>query len=159
MKTWWSGLSGREQRLVSLAGGALLLALLYWGAWQPFMDRLEQERLRVASQQQTLDWMQAQGQLLQRLQGSLGRRPDLSMPLDAVVSQTAGQFQLQITRRQPSGQQLQLEMDQADFNQLLSWLKQLEQAFGVRVQLMELSALDERQGQVRVRRLLLGRAS
>ncbi len=159
MKTWWSGLSEREQRLVGMAGGALLLALLYWGAWQPFMDRLEQGKRRVASQQQTLDWMQAQGQLVQRLQGNRGRRPDLSTPLDAVVSKTAGQFQLQITRRQPSGQQLQLEMDQADFNQLLGWLQQLEEAFGIRVQLMELSALDERQGQVRVRRLLLGRAT
>lgn len=159
MKTWWSGLSGREQRLLGVAGGALLLMLLYWGAWQPFRDQLEQGRRRVASQQQILDWMQAQGQLVQRLQGNRGRRPDLSTPLDAVVSKTAGQFQLQITRLQPSGQQLQLEMTQADFNKLLGWLQRLEQEFGVRVQQLDLSALEERQGQVRVRRLLLGRTA
>lgn len=32
MKTWWKSLSQREQRLVMGAGGACLLAVLYWGS-------------------------------------------------------------------------------------------------------------------------------
>ncbi len=159
MNAWWAGLSEREQRLLGMAGGVLLLALLYWGAWRPFAARLEQAERRVATQQQTLAWMQAQEPALQRLQGRRGGHQGKNTPLDAVVAQTARQFQLQISRLQPSGAQLQLEMTQADFNQLLGWLQRLEQEFGIRAQQLELSALEPYQGQVRVRRLLLGRGA
>ncbi len=31
MNAWWKALSAREQRLVLGGGGALIIAVLYWG--------------------------------------------------------------------------------------------------------------------------------
>ncbi|MGL4753118.1 MAG: type II secretion system protein GspM, partial [Aeromonadaceae bacterium] len=38
MKSWWLSISPRERRMVLLAGGSLLLAILYWGMWRPFQQ-------------------------------------------------------------------------------------------------------------------------
>lgn len=41
MMSWWNSLTTRERLLVGVGGGFLLLALVYWGAWRPFMDSID----------------------------------------------------------------------------------------------------------------------
>ena len=58
MKAWFAGLNSREQYIVILGSGALLLLLFYSLLWEPLNK--ETERLTVAVQEQraTLAWMQ-----------------------------------------------------------------------------------------------------
>ena len=57
LQIWWHGISPREQRLVAVGGGILLLGLCYWVIWQPVANRIDERERQVANQQQTLAWL------------------------------------------------------------------------------------------------------
>jgi len=155
----WQALSERERRLLLLGGGALLLAFLYWGLWQPFQQGLADSRERVASQQATLAWMQEQGGRVLSLQRQGGAKVDLSGSLESVVNQSASRAKITLTRMQSMKDQVQVEIERLPFERWLDWVRQLEEQYGVTVASLELAALPEIKGEVRIRRLVLERRS
>ena len=162
MQTWmqrWQALSERERRLLLVGGGALLLAFVYWGLWQPFQTGLAESRARVASQQATLAWMQEQGGRVLSLQRQGGAKVDLSGSLESVVNQSASRAKITLTRMQSLSGQVQVEIERLPIDRWLEWVRQLEEQYGITVAALELAALPEIKGEVKVRRLVLERRS
>jgi general secretion pathway protein M len=138
MKEWWLTKTPREQMALMLAAGAIFLFLLYLFAWQPFSDAVEQKRMRVKSQQFTLNWMQQQLPEIQALRGSSksNNRQRSNEALLTLVDRTAKQRQLrqQIERIKPQGDKtVQLWVEQASFDALLIWLGELSLQHGVQI--------------------------
>ena len=155
MKSWWLSISPRERRMVLLAGGSLLLAILYWGMWRPFQQSVTYAERQLKMQQETLSWMQLRAPDAMALRGG-GRSVDLGMTLEGVANQSARQLGLSLSRLQPIDKQLQVELAPRELERLMNWLVIMERDYGVTPQLIEL-AREGGKGMVRVRRLQLGR--
>ncbi|WP_429080016.1 GspM family type II secretion system protein ExeM [Aeromonas bivalvium] len=154
---WWRGLSAREQRLVAVGGSVLLVGLFYWLVWQPLGNRIEERERQVKSQQQTLIWLKEKGEQVLAAQAGSGRNMDLGGTLDGVVNRTAFNHKIKIARLQPQGQELQVWIDQVAFDDLLMWLVELTDKYGVRVQVIEVAREQLPAGMVKVRRLQVSR--
>jgi general secretion pathway protein M len=139
MKEWWLTKTPREQLALVSGAAALLLLLLYLMAWQPFVDSVEQKRLKVKNQQATLGWMQQNLAEVQRLRGQ-GRATGASSTNEALltlVDRTAKESQLrqQIERIKPQGEdEVQLWVKQAAFDTLLTWLGGLNVKYGIQIE-------------------------
>ncbi|MGY3858086.1 GspM family type II secretion system protein ExeM [Aeromonas intestinalis] len=157
LQGWWRGISTREQRLVAVGGGILLIGLCYWVIWQPVANRIAERERQVINQQQTLAWLKEKGQEVLAMQGSQGRQIDTSGTLDGVVNRTAFNQKIKIARLQPQGQELQVWIDTVPFDDLLLWLATLSGQHGVQVQIIEVARENLAPGLVKVRRLQLSR--
>ncbi|MGY6039786.1 GspM family type II secretion system protein ExeM [Aeromonas sp. AE23HZ002T15] len=157
LQGWWRGISTREQRLVAVGGGILLVGLCYWAIWQPVANRIAERERQVINQQQTLAWLKEKGQEVLAMQGSQGRQIDTSGTLDGVVNRTAFNQKIKIARLQPQGQELQVWIDTVPFDDLLLWLATLSDQHGVQVQIIEVARENLAPGLVKVRRLQLSR--
>lgn len=155
MIEYWENLSERERRLLFGGGALLVLALLYWGLWSPMASSLDSQRSAVASQQRQLSWMQQQATEVTKLRAR-GNQVKASGSLSAAVNGSARQLGITLSRIQPQGDDLQVWIDQIEFNLLISWMGELQSQQGIIAQSLDLNATDT-PGQVRVRRLLLSR--
>ena len=157
MKQWFNGLQQREQQLVVAMALVVLVGILYWGLWQPLSERLERARAGVQAQQRLLAWVEKNADEVIRLRAKGGQNRTVSRgSLNQIANQTAGRFQLVLTRLQPQGERLQIWIDKAEFTQLLKWLGMLQRDHGIRIDSVDLAADDQR-GFVNVRRLVLAK--
>ena len=155
MAPYWHARSAREKRLVILASIALLVGGYYWGIWQPLQQALEHERSQL--QQQTLiTRMQVVQPLIlahRNAQPKAGpARPQGS--LAQVISESAQQHQIVVTRIVNKDDSIQLSINPLSFNSLLAWLNTLHDEFGIQVRFLDVSA-EMVLGQVRVLNLEL----
>ena len=155
LKTWWQGLNLREQRLVMGVGAICLLFLLYSLIWQPLNDNVANGKTRLESRQALLTWV-TENTARYKSAKSVGGVKQSSGSLSSIVNRTAERQQLTITRMQPQGEILLVWLDSVPFTQLLLWLESLANNEGLQVQAIDLSQGDN-QGEVRVRRLQLGK--
>ncbi|NUY57085.1 MULTISPECIES: type II secretion system protein GspM [Salinivibrio] len=156
----WQAISVREQRLLLIAGGVLVVSLLYWGVIAPLQTQAEKANTALASEQRLLrDVQQKRTQIMQlRAQSGSGHQASASrtQPLNQVIAASAGEFNLTITRLQPGEDSVQLGIEPLPFNQLLRWLDQLASVHGIRVVRLSTEA-TETAGKVKVNRLQLER--
>ncbi|MCE2573548.1 type II secretion system protein GspM [Motilimonas eburnea] len=156
MKDWWEGLASRERNLAILSAVVLVVGALYWGVYQPLSQALEQEQTRLKSHQQTLIWMKSKGQDIVNYQAQQ-RSGSGNVNLNQLIGNSARQSGITISRIQPKGNELEVWIDNIEFNKLLAWLKQLQERHGV-VTLNTDLAVGDAPGTVKVRRLHLGAA-
>ncbi len=154
MKDWWEGLASRERNLAILSAVIIVVGALYWGVYQPLSDSLEQEQKRLKSNQQTLVWMKSKGQDIVNYQ-ALNKSASGNVNLNQLIGNSARQSGIIISRIQPKGNELEVWIDNIEFNKLLAWLKQLQERHGV-VTLNTDLAVGDAPGTVKVRRLHLG---
>jgi general secretion pathway protein M len=155
IKGWWQGLNIREQRLVLLMGAATSVFLFYSLIWQPLNESLVKTQQTLTSRQALLTWVTENTARYQNVKSTDGSKQS-NGSLSSIVNRTANQQQLTITRMQPQGDNLQVWLDSASFTQLLFWLEHLANNENLQVQAIDL-AQGDKQGEVRVRRLQLGR--
>lgn len=147
---YWLSLQAREQRLLIIAGAALLVAAAYGLIWQPLhQSRVTQQQAVQAAQQQ---FLYLQTQLPKLTQNTALTRTNGS--LTEIVSDTARQLNIQVTRMQPQNEQLQLSLADVPFEALLTWLEQLQYQHGLRLVQFDVAAADT-PGVVRVRRMVV----
>jgi general secretion pathway protein M len=149
-------LSGREQRLVIISAILVLIAIFYWGIWSPLNTSLERGQIAVKNQTELLDWVQKNANKVVQLRSSAGNNTRFSGSLPQAVNQSASRMKIAISRMQPQGDELQVWIDQAPFNDLLSWLQSLEK-IGVSILDIDIAESDL-PGQVKIRRLKLGKS-
>ena len=157
LQAWWRSISPREQRLLAVGGGFLLIGLCYWVIWQPIANGIVERERQVLSQQQTLAWLKEKGSEVLAIQAGSGRKLDTSGTLEGVVNRTAFNQKIKIARLQPQGQELQVWIDTVAFDDLLLWLASLTEQYGVQVQVIEVASENLAPGLVKVRRLQLSR--
>ena len=156
----WQAISVREQRLLLIAGGVLMVSLLYWGIIAPLQTQADKTNTALASEQRLLrDVQQKRAQIMQlRAQSGSDYQASASrtQPLNQVIAASAGEFNLTITRLQPGEDSVQLGVEPLPFNQLLRWLDQLASLHGIHVVRLSTEA-TETAGEVNVNRLQLER--
>ena len=155
IKTWWQGLNIREQRLMQVMSSAIVVFLLYSLLWQPLNESLSKTEQKLANRQALLLWVTENTARYQNVKSKNGGKKS-NGSLSSIINRTANQQQLTITRMQPQGDNVQVWLDSAPFTQLLFWLEHLANNEDLQVQAIDLTKADK-QGEVRVRRLQLGR--
>jgi general secretion pathway protein M len=154
-KSMFLQLSAREQRLVIISAILVLVAIFYWGIWSPLNTSIDRGQTAVKNQTELLAWVQKNANRAVQLRSSSGNKAAFSGSLTQAVNQSASRMKIAISRMQPQGEELQVWIDQAPFNDVLSWLQSLEKT-GVSILDIDIaeSALP---GQVKIRRLKLGK--
>jgi general secretion pathway protein M len=155
LKSMFLQLSAREQRLVIISAILVLIAIFYWGIWSPLNTSIDRGQAAVKNQTELLAWVQKNANRAVQLRSSSGNKAAFSGSLTQAVNQSASRMKIAISRMQPQGEELQVWIDQAPFNDVLSWLQSLEKT-GVSILDIDIaeSALP---GQVKIRRLKLGK--
>lgn len=147
---WWHGLQPREQQLVTIASAVAGLGLFYWLIWQPVHNHHQRQQQALSLAQQQLAQLQ---QALPQLRQS-GTATRSGGSLAQIVSNSARQHGIQVSRMQPQNEQLQLVLEDASFEKLLQWLYQLQEQHGVNLVNLDLSETGK-SGIVRVRRMVI----
>ncbi len=128
-------LSLRDQAMLALLGGVLLLYVVYMAAWRPLTQSNEQLQRQVAVAQQSLEnigRLAAEYRLLQQSSAQSGNasRGNLAEVIDRSVKAQ----QLQMSRLQPgSSGDVQVRLDNVQVDAVLRWLNQLESEESVQV--------------------------
>lgn len=157
MNAWWKALSAREQRLVLGGGGALIIAVLYWGLWQPLANRAVVAENRLQNERQLLSWVSTKADEITTLRGQSGSTGSVSNKgLNQVVNETTRRFRIELIRMQPRSEAVQVWVKPLPFNTLVNWLAFLKDEHGIDAQFLDVSKADSA-GMVEVSRLQLGR--
>ncbi|WP_345335797.1 type II secretion system protein M [Ferrimonas pelagia] len=149
---WWFSRAASEQRLMTVAGPLLLLALLYFGIWTPVANSVEQAEMRVRAGQNALNEVKRDANRYVTLAGAGGATQNRGGSLSQVASRSAGSAGIRIARMQPQGDKLQLWVEDTQFETLMAWLEQLSQQQGVSVEALDVTVAQQ-PGLIQVRRL------
>jgi general secretion pathway protein M len=153
-KSMFLQLSGREQRLVIISAILVLIAIFYWGIWSPLNTSIERSQTAVKNQTELLVWVQKNANRAVQLRSSGGNKDSFSGSVTQAVNQSASRMKIVISRMQPQGDELQVWVDQAPFNDVLSWLQSLEK---IGVSILDIYIAESYlPGHVKIRRLKLG---
>ncbi|QOL26596.1 type II secretion system protein M [Thalassotalea sp. LPB0316] len=155
MKEKWQALQPREQQLVALMTIVMAIFLFVTLIWQPLHNNLAQSQQKLSRQQELLVWLQDKTALYQQSIGQSSNRPSTGS-LSSITNRSAAKFQITITRIQPTGDDLQVWIDEVSFDSLMDWLATLSASEGIRVKGIDLANSDT-SGVVKVRRLQLGK--
>ncbi|MFT6895813.1 MAG: general secretion pathway protein M [Paraglaciecola sp.] len=156
IKQKYSQLTEREQRLVLLSMVVMVIGLFYWLVWAPLNYSIATNQKAVTQQQQLLTWVQKNAGRAIQLRSAKGVGGNFNGSLPQAVNQTAAQVNIAISRMQPQGEELQVWVDQAPFNDVLSWLQALEK-MGIIILDLDITEADV-VGHIKIRRLKLGKS-
>ncbi|OUS23446.1 general secretion pathway protein GspM [Thalassotalea sp. 42_200_T64] len=156
MKQWWQGLNAREQQLVAAMSVVVVIFLFITLVWQPINEGIEKSRVKLVKQQILAEWVSDNIVQYKQLQRSGGGKKS-TVSLSSVVNRTAKRQAIEIARMQPQGDDLQVWIDEVEFNALLAWLQHLTTNEGVNIIAADI-ATGNKSGTVKVRRLQLGKA-
>lgn len=140
---WYAGREPSEQRVIAALAGLIVLTLLWLVVWSPVSDWRATAHNRYQNAQAQLDWMRANESRARALaadnSGASGRRSLLP-----VITRAAQAQGIQVNRLQPeSGGVVSVSIQTQPFNDVLQWLRQLEENNGVTV--LRLAADAQRQ--------------
>ena len=163
MSAWWSGLSERDRRMLSI-GGVVVAVLLFWALW---FDPLLQSRRSLADSvkqaEADLVYMQAASQRLAAMQssGSASGFDRGGRSLLALADASAREAQLAnvLKRIEPvSAGRVSVWLEAAPFDAMAGWLEQLQNRYGIRAEEVSV-ALAAAPGQVDARIVLVDPAN
>jgi len=152
----YKALTEREQRLVLVSGVVVVIAIFYFAIWSPLNASLHQQKQLLDNQQALLTWVQDSAMRAQQLRRSSSGKRAFSGSLPQAVNRTTARHDIEISRMQPNGEDLQVWVDQAPFNNVLDWLKGME-AMGIVILQADIAEADSA-GYIKIRRLQLGKA-
>lgn len=152
----FSALTEREQRLVVLSGIVLAVALFYFVVWSPLTTGIDRQQALLEEQQELLSWVEDTVSRAQQLKRTQGSASSFSGSLPQAVNRTTARHNINIARMQPQGEELQVWVDEAPFNDVVAWLKSLEDT-GIIILQADITESDTT-GFINIRRLQLGKA-
>ncbi|WP_286264534.1 type II secretion system protein M [Thalassotalea atypica] len=155
MKQWWTQLAEKEQRLLMLMSVFVVCFLFYHLLWQPVNEGLDKESKKLARHQALLSYVEQHTSQYQAALRS-GGNSKATGSLSSIVNRVAKAHQINISRVQPQGDDIQVWIEQVAFNQLLLWLADLTEKNGLQVKTIDISE-GNAEGAVNIRRLQLGK--
>jgi general secretion pathway protein M len=131
----WKALGARERRVASVLAVSLSAALFYLLVWSPVENGVVKARTRLASVQTQLARVQEQAAQV----ASVRAAPRVTLPGNpaAAVGKAAERQGLreQLKRVDAEGANaVRLQIEDAPFQALMSWLVELQQQFGLRAE-------------------------
>ncbi|AXR05010.1 type II secretion system protein GspM [Salinimonas sediminis] len=155
LKDKYKALTEREQKLVLLAGIAIIIGVFYFGIWAPLNHSIDAAKARQDSQQKLLSWVQENALKAQQLRRTNSNANSFSGTLAQAVNRSTSEYGILVSRMQPQDEELQVWVDQASFNNVLAWLNTLE---GMGVVILQVDIAEANApGTINIRRLQLGK--
>nr|WP_249199329.1 type II secretion system protein M [Photobacterium sp. GJ3] len=143
-----------------MGGGiALVIAVLYWGIWQPMAERADRAEKQLVKEQELLAWVNQTANNIIKLRAQTGTTAAVnSQGLNQVVNETTRRFRIELIRMQPQQRDdsVQVWVQPLPFNTLMNWLSFLRDEHGIEAQFLDVSKTPQA-GVVEVNRLQLGR--
>jgi general secretion pathway protein M len=138
MKEWFMSLEPRERRALIVAAITVTVLGLYAFGWHPMAKRADHLEKTVREQRSSLAWMEQAATEVRALRtsGKVRTATTSGQSLLATVDGTARRAGLgnAIRRVEPQGTtQVQIWLEQAPFDTLVSWLSSLQRQHGVTV--------------------------
>ncbi|MEO2267780.1 type II secretion system protein M [Pseudoalteromonas pernae] len=152
LTNYWQSLKPQEQTLLSIAGVIFVIFFFVMAIYRPLNSAVDSAKQESEKQQELLQFVQ-QSVVQIKAKGSNVQAAS-SGNVTQVVNRTRSRYQIEISRMQPSGDGLRLNIDSVPFNQLLAWLDEIVHQHGLTISNIELS-LDPKPGHVRVSRIVL----
>ena len=132
----------REQFAVKVIGILLAVFLVFGLVIMPLHNYHSESRAAYQQQTETLAWMQANRGLVSNNSAAKARPEGES--LLSLANQTAHASGLSFKRSEPAGERgLNLWLEKVPFNQVITWLGQLERDYGVVTGELSASRRDE----------------
>ena len=163
LQEWFAGLAPRERVMVSAAAVVVVFALFYYALWRPLNAGLADARTRTAAESDQARWMLGIRDEARQLQAS-GRRQSVKGQDESLLSivdasSRANDLGNAVRRIQPANNdKATVTLDNADFNQLVFWLRNLQSNYGIRASEFTASRQDK-PGTVQARLTLVRGAS
>lgn len=152
-KPWrerYESLEPRDKRAVQIMAGVLLPVIIYFALVYPVQTQRSSLHEKVGKAEQQLKEMQSNAQTILSLRGSGVGEARNGRTLAQVVADSARNKNLVVARLQPkSDHELQVWLDEAEFDRVLPWLYELETVSGIQIASANVTAGDEI-GRVRV---------
>jgi general secretion pathway protein M len=143
LRQWLDGLAPRERKLVYVAGVLLGIALVYLAVVLPVTSAARQRAARIEQKSSDLAWMRqvAPQVMAAAAAGGLGNNESLVVLVDRTAREAG--IGSAIRDQSPAGETgLQLRLEAASFDVLVTWLASLQQQYGVRVDTAMLGATN-----------------
>ena len=153
---WFGKLETREQQLLKIGSIILVMGLFYGLIWAPINNSIARQTTLLTQQQALSTWIVQQEAKVSQFRRQGPGKATLKGSLVQAVNQTAKASDITLTRIQPSNDQVQVWIDEVDFNTLIAWLDGLDKT-GVQVLQADISQSGGA-GLVKVRRLQLGKS-
>lgn len=132
---WYASRSPQDQRAVKLLALVLIPFLIYFVLVFPVQRAHASARMAVEAREAELATMQANvARVLASRGGGSGKLDRNGRRLNQLISDTAPQFNLTVSRLQPKGDhELQVWLEEAGADNCILWLHQLETGYGIQV--------------------------
>jgi general secretion pathway protein M len=137
---WYAGREPDEQRIVIALTCLVAVTVLWAGVWKPISDWRTVQHNRHQNAQADLDWLRANEARARAVAGS-GEPTMGPRALLPVITRSAEAQGILVNRVQPEGTgAVSIAIQGQPFNELVSWLHQLEVNNGVTVQRLAVDA-------------------
>ena len=137
MKDWLTSLEPRERLFIAAATGFVVLAVAWFGLWQPLDQGHQATSERVETWQQSLAQLRPmRGQVQAAASGrpaAAGQNQSLVVIVDNSVRSRGLTNALQRSQPTPAGNGIRIEFENAAFDDLMLWLGDLHRQFSLQV--------------------------
>ncbi|MHC9511567.1 type II secretion system protein GspM [Kangiella sp. M94] len=142
LKTWYTGLQKREQNMVVALAAALAVLLIFLLLVLPLRSYFNSLNDDLSYYEGQLVTVQKQVAAIKSAGPATASNDNIS--LNQLVNQTAKSFGLSFSRieERERNKEIQLRLDNVEFDQLLRWISELEQRRGLVVDTLRVSRKD-----------------
>lgn len=155
LKQRFQQLTDREQKMVLISAIVVVVGSIYFLIYAPMQASIEKNSASLNAQKELLTWVSQNANRAIQLKQSGGDGGEFNGSLPQAVNQTANNSNISISRMQPQGDDIQVWIDNARFEDVLNWLQSLE---NMGVQIIEADIAEgESAGNVKIRRLRLSK--
>ena len=138
---WYYGREQNEQHIILGLVALIVVSLLFVGVWKPVSDWRAISQNRQQNAQALYDTLRAnEAQLRESARSTPSRSSRSATPL---ITKAAAAHEITVNRLQPeSNGQVSVSLQQQSFNKIMSWVAQLEENNGVRVERAAIDAVE-----------------
>lgn len=137
LKSRYQNYSTREKVIIKICAVALAGAAVYYAGMIPLDNMILNSKATLSRQKETLNWMRSEIDK-NHLQVQLVKTDNPR----TVVESSAQEINLPLTDVRQDGQTLSFVVNRVNVYELKSWLREINQTSGVRLQKMNLTPVD-----------------
>ncbi|GAA4344937.1 type II secretion system protein GspM [Kangiella taiwanensis] len=143
LKDWYTSLNQRERSMVTVLGIMMILLIVFIAVVLPTKKYIASLNERVERMESDLPQIASKVKALQARSGN--SRQASNQSLNQLVTNTSKQFGLKFSRieERKRDEEIQVRLDDVEFDQFLRWVGQLEQQQGLIIDTLRVSDTDE----------------
>ena len=143
LKDWYTSLNQRERSMVTVLGIMMILLIVFIAVVLPTKKYIASLNERVERMESDLPQIASKVKALQMRSGN--SRQASNQSLNQLVTNTSKQFGLKFSRieERKRDEEIQVRLDDVEFDQFLRWVGQLEQQQGLISDTLRVSDTDE----------------